>query len=372
MFDSLLRIIALTHKELLAVLKDRRSRMSLLIPPIVQGLVFGYAATYDLNHVPYAVLDQDRSAASRELLAGLDGSGVFERVADLHNSRDIQTFIDQRRALLVVQIDQNFERKLQLGQQADVQVIADGRNSNTAATASSYVTAVVNAFNDNWRRDHGLPAQVLTSTDRAWYNPNFETRWNMIPGLIGTLAMIQTLMLTAMSVAREREQGTFDQLLVTPFRPFEIMAGKAMPSMLVGITQATGVFLVAQLWFRIPFAGSIVTLFSGLVMFLLAAIGIGLLLSAVAATMQQAMLFSLLFIMPFSLLSGLTTPLSNMPSVLQYFTLINPLRYAIDIARRVYLEGAGLPLLTHDLWPLAVIAAITLSAASWMFGHRIT
>jgi ABC-2 type transport system permease protein len=372
MLEALLRIIALTRKELLAVLKDRRSRMSLLVPAVVQGLVFGYAATYDLNHVPYAVLDQDRSAASRQLLAGLDGSGVFERVADLHSVRDIRTYIDERRVLLVVQIKQDFERKLQQGQATDVQVIADGRNSNTAATASSYVTAVVGTFNDNWRADHGLPPQVLTSTDRAWYNPNLETRWNMIPGLIGTLAMLQTLMLTAMSVAREREQGTFDQLLVTPFRPFEIMAGKAMPSMLVGITQATAVFLVAQLWFRIPFAGSILTLYSGLVMFLLAAIGIGLLLSAVAATMQQAMLFSLLFIMPFSLLSGLTTPVSNMPSVLQYFTAINPLLYAIDIARRVYLEGVGLSLLTHDLWPLALIAAVTLSAAAWMFGHRIT
>ena len=372
MLDTLLRILALTRKELLAVLKDRRSRMSLLVPPIVQGLVFGYAATYDLNHVPYAVLDQDRSAASRELLAGLDGSGVFERVADLHSSSDIRTFIDERRALLVVQIEQDFERKLQLGRQSDVQLIADGRNSNTAATASSYVTAVVGTFNDNWRREHGVSAPVLRSTERAWYNPNLETRWNMIPGLIGTLAMIQTLMLTAMSVAREREQGTFDQLLVTPFRPFEIMAGKAMPSMLVGVTQATGVLLVAQVWFRIPFAGSLITLYSGLVMFLLAAVGIGLLLSSVAATMQQAMLFSLLFIMPFSLLSGLTTPVSNMPSVLQYFTAINPLRYAIDIARRVYLEGVGLPLLTHDLWPLALIAALTLSAASWMFGHRVT
>jgi len=372
MLEALLRIIALTRKELLAVLKDRRSRMSLLVPAIMQGLIFGYAATYDLNHVPYAALDQDRSAASRQLLAGLDGSGVFERVADLHSARDIRTYIDERRVLLVVQIKQDFERKLQQGQETNVQLIADGRNSNTAATASSYVTAVVGTFNDNWRRDHGLPPQVLTSTDRAWYNPNLETRWNMIPGLIGTLAMIQTLMLTAMSVAREREQGTFDQLLVTPFRPFEIMAGKALPSMLVGITQAAGVFLVAQLWFRIPFAGSIITLFSGLVMFLLAAIGIGLLLSAVAATMQQAMLSSLLFIMPFALLSGLTTPVSNMPSVLQYFTAINPLRYAIDIARRVYLEGVGLPLLTHDLWPLALIAAVTLSAASWMFGNRIT
>lgn len=372
MLDTLLRIIALTRKELLAVLKDRRSRMSLLVPAIVQGLVFGYAATYDLNHVPYAVLDQDRSSASRQLLAGLDGSGVFERVGDLRSPQDIRTYIDQRKALLIVQIPQDFERNLQLDKSVNVQVIADGRNSNTAATASGYVNAVVASFNERWRRDHGAPEAVLASTDRAWYNPNLETRWNMIPGLIGTLAMLQTLMLTAMSVAREREQGTFDQLLVTPFRPFEIMAGKALPSMLVGMTQATGVFLVAQLWFRIPFAGSIITLFAGLVMFLLAAIGIGLLLSAVAATMQQAMLFSLMFIMPFSLLSGLTTPVSNMPSVLQYFTAINPLRYAIDIARRVYLEGVGLPLLTHDLWPLALIAAVTLSAASWMFGNRVT
>lgn len=372
MLESLLRIIALTRKELLAVLKDRRSRMSLLIPAIVQGLVFGYAATYDLYHVPYAVLDQDHTAASRQLLAGLDGSGVFERVADLQSVRDIGTYIDRRRALLVIQIQQDFERKLQQGRAADVQVIADGRNSNTAATASSYVTAVVGAFTDSWRRDHGQPPEVLTSSDRAWYNPNLETRWNIIPGLIGTLSMLQTLMLTAMSVAREREQGTFDQLLVTPFRPYEIMAGKAIPCMLIGVVQATGVFLVAQVWFQIPFAGSVLTLYCGLLFFLLAAVGIGLLLSGVAATMQQAMLLSLLFIMPFSLLSGLTTPVSNMPSVLQYFTRINPLFYAIDIARRVYLEGVGLSLLTHDLWPLAVIAAITLSAASWMFGHRIT
>src|SRR5262249_33731428 len=151
--------------------------------------------------------------------------GVFKRVADLHGVQDISRYIDERKALLVVQIKQDFERQLQLGQTADVQVIADGRNSNTAATASSYITSVVGAFNARWREDHGLPPAVLTSTDRAWYNPNLETRWNIIPGLIGTLTMLQTLMLTAMSVAREREQGTFDQLLVTPFQPFEIMAG---------------------------------------------------------------------------------------------------------------------------------------------------
>jgi len=372
MLDALLRILALTRKELLAVLKDPRSRFSLLVPPLLQCLLFGYAATYDLNDVPYAVLNQDRSAASAALLARLDGSGVFHRVATLGGVADIQTFINQRRALLVIQIPQDFERRLLAGQPADVQVIADGRNSNTAGTAMGYVGAIVEAFNADWRQTHGqrgLPIRVAT---RAWYNPNLETRWNMIPGLIGTLTMLQTLLLAAMSVAREREQGTFDQLLVTPFRPVEIMAGKALPSMLVGTVQATSILLVAQLWFRIPFAGSFVTLYAGLSLFLLAAVGIGLLVSSVAATMQQAMLYSFVLVMPFTLLSGLTTPLSSMPKVLQHITLVNPLRYAIELVQRVYLEGAGLRLLLPDLWPLAAIAAVTQAAAAWMFRHRLT
>jgi ABC-2 type transport system permease protein len=371
MLDALLRIVALTRKELLAVLKDRRARLSLFIPPVVQALIFGYAATYDLNHVTYAVLDQDHSAASRQLLAGLDGSGVFERVANLQRAADIASLIDARSALLIVQINPQFERHLMSGQSPDIQLIADGRNSNTAGTAMGYVASIVQQFNARWGRDHGLPAAPVQIVTRAWYNPNLETRWFMIPGMIGTLTLIQTMMLTAMSVAREREQGTFDQLLVTPFRPYEIMAGKALPSMLVGTIQATGVLLVAQLWFHIPFAGSYLTLYSGLFLFLLAAVGIGLLISAVAATMQQAMLYSLLLIMPFSLLSGLTTPISSMPTAVRYLTAANPLSYAIDITRRVYLEGAGLDLLVADLWPLALIATLTLTAASWMFSNRM-
>ncbi|HUK02640.1 MAG TPA: ABC transporter permease [Steroidobacteraceae bacterium] len=368
---SLLRILALTRKELLAVLKDRRARFSLIIPPMMQTLIFGYAASYDLNHVPYAVLDQDRSAASRELIAGLDGSGLFERVGELRRESELNSFIDSRRALIVIQIGSDFERHLQAGQSADVQVIADGRNSNTAATAMSYVGEVVRRFNDSWRADHGLAPPSVNVEVRAWYNPNLETRWNMIPGMIGTLTMMQTLLLTAMSVAREREQGTFDQLLVTPFRPAEIMVGKALPAMMIGLTQATGVLLVAQLWFRIPFAGSFVTLYSGLILFVLAAVGIGLMLSSVAATMQQAMLFGFIIIMPFSLLSGLTTPLTNMPAALQALTAVNPLRYAIDIAQRVYLEGSTLASLTQDLFPLALIAAVTLTVASWLFRYRL-
>ena len=371
MLEAIFRILALTRKELLAVLKDPRGRFSLFFPPIIQCLIYGYAATYDLNDVPYAVLDQDHSAASTALVAKLDGSGIFRRVGNLRVTDEIRSTIDRREAIVVIQIGQNFERNLLAGRSANVQVIADGRNSNTAGTATGYVTEVVDGFNSQWRADHGLRDPPIRAMSRAWYNPNLETRWHMIPSLIGTLTLLQTLLLTAMSVAREREQGTFDQLLVTPYRPVEIMAGKSLPSILVGLVQATNVLLVAQVWFHIPFAGSFVTLYVGLILFLLAAVGMGLLISSIAGNMQQAMLFSFLVMMPFALLSGLTTPLSSMPKALQYATAVNPLRYAIDIAQRVYLEGTGLSRLTPDLWPLAVLALVTLSVASWMFRHRL-
>lgn len=371
MRDAFSRIMALAMKELLAVLKDPRSRLSLLIPPIVQCLIFGYAATYDLSNVPYAVLDQARSADSQELLAGLDGSGVFHRVANLDRASDIEKYINEQRAVLVVQIGQDFDRKLALGEPAIVQVIADGRNSNTAGLATSYVSAVVGSFNAKWQAAHGESEPAISVQTRAWYNPNLETRWAFIPSLIVTLTLNQGLLLTAMSVVREREDGTLDQLLVTPFTPSEIMIGKTLPSMLVATIQATNALLVAELWFRIPFAGSFVVLYAGILVFLLATVGIGLFVSSIAATMQQAMIYSMLAIMPFSLLSGLTTPISSMPATLQYITLVNPLRYAIDLARRVYLEGAGFGLIASDLWPMALIAVATLTAATLMFRLRV-
>lgn len=253
-----------------------------------------------------------------------------------------------------------------------MQIISDGRNSNTAATATAYVESTLEDFNNEWRSAHGLSGPPLRLITRAWFNPNFETRWNMLPALVGTLTLLSTLLLTALSVAREREQGTFDQLLVTPFRPAEIMAGKAVPFMMVGLVQATTILLVAQFWFKIPFEGSFSILYAGLTFFLMAAVGLGLLVSAFSATMQQAMLYSFVLIMPCTLLSGLTTPISNMPPLLQAATSINPLRYAIDMARRVYLEGAGIDLLLPDIFPMVLIGVITLSATAWLFRHWLT
>lgn len=369
--DSLRRIAALTRKELLAILKDPRSRVTLFVPPLLQCLIFGYAMNLDLNVIPYAAIDQDRSAASHELLARLDGSGIFLRVANLASPSEAAQSIDQRRVLLVVQIGQDFERRLDAGEAAPVQVIADGRNSNTGGTALAYFQTVVQGFDADWLSAHGQAPPTVQPVLRAWYNANLETRWNMVPALVGTLAFIQTVLLTALSVAREREQGTFDQLLVTPLRPAEIIFGKIIPSILVGLVQATNVLLVAQLWFHIPFQGSFLVLYAGLFLFLMAAVGLGLFISSIAQTMQQAMLYTFVTMMPFTLLSGLATPISSMPKALQVLTVANPLRWAIDIAHRVYLEGVGLDRLGSDLAPLAAIAAVTLTAASWMFQRRL-
>ena len=218
-------------------MNDPRSRFTVLGPPILQAMLFGYAATYDLNQVRYAVYDQDHSEASRQFLADMDGSGTFRRVANLRDQRDIGALIDSRRVLIVVQIGQDFERRLLLGQPADVQVIADGRNSNTAGTALNYIGTIADSFNASWRQTHGAPPPPVEAVPRTWYNPNLETRWFMIPGFIGMLTMVQMVIITAMSVAREREQGTFDQLLVTPFRPIKIMIGKSVPSIIIGLAQ---------------------------------------------------------------------------------------------------------------------------------------
>ncbi len=368
---TLWRIIALVRKELLAVLGDPKSRFSLIVPPILQCLIFGYAATYDLNHVPFAVLDQDRSGASRALIANVEGSGVFRRVATLDAAPQIAPVVDRQQALVVISIPRDFERDLEAGRVPVVQVIADGRNSNTAGIAQGYVGTILEGYMSDWRERRGLARPAIELTTRAWFNANLETRWNMIPSLIGTITMMMTMMLTAMSVAREREEGTFDQLLVTPYRPAEIMVGKALPAMLIGMCQATLILLVAQFWFQIPFAGSYGVLAVGLVLFVAASVGIGLFLSSLAGSMQQAMILSFVVLMPFQVLSGLTTSIGNMPEALQYLTLINPLRYAISIMHQVYLEGAGLAQLAPDLGALVALSAATLPVAAWMFRRRL-
>ncbi|HED1420145.1 TPA: ABC transporter permease [Kluyvera georgiana] len=367
-FATLAQIGALIRKEILALVKEPANRMLLLVPALMQSLLFGYGATYDLTNVPYAVLDQSRGAASIELLARLDGTGVFHRAATLTTPTQIAGVIDANDALVVLNIPSDFQQRLSAGQSAPLQVILDGRNSSTAGSASAYVGSIVASYNASL----GSGAPGISIERRAWFNPNLESRWNMMPGLIGALSMLQTLLIAALSVAREREQGTFDQLLVTPLTPFQILIGKAIPAILVGLLQSTIIFLVILFWFQIPMNGPVWLLYAGLIVFNIAAVGVGLSVSAVSLNMQQAMLYTFLLIMPLMLLSGLLTPVKNMPEVLQIVTYANPLRFGMSIVRRVYLEGAGFIDIWRDFIPLLAMGAISLPLAAWLFRNRLS
>jgi ABC-2 type transport system permease protein len=363
----LAQTLAMCRKEFLAILEDPATRAILFIPALVQALLFGYGATYDLHHVHYAVVDQSRSADSSEVLSRLDGTGVFERQATLASPDEISPLIDKEAVLLAIVIPSDFEQKLNQSEAAPLQVILDGRNSSTAGSAAAYISAIVTDL--NVARGRQPPIRIER---RAWYNPNLESRWTLMPALIAALSMLQTLLLAALSVAREREQGTFDQLLVTPLRPTQILIGKAIPAIIIGLIQSTIILLIIRFWFQVPMNGSYWLLYLGLFSFTIAAVGIGLSISALSLTMQQAMLYTFLIIMPLMLLSGLLTPVSNMPWLLQLFTYVNPLRFGIDMVRRIYLEGAGFHEIAFNFVPLLVIAGITLPLSAWLFRNRLS
>ncbi len=365
------RIFALIIKEFLALLRDPKSRVVTFVPPLIQLVVFGYAASFDLNDVPFAVYDQDRGEAAREVVAAFTGSPTMQLARVLHDDSEIQPLIDGREVLMVLRLEPRFTEKMLTGDSGALQILLDGRNSNTAQVALNYAGEIVAEFNQRWAREHGLqtpPAQLMM---RAWYNPNLESRWFFIPGVVGILCLVVTMVVTALSVAREREHGTFDQLLVTPLRPLEILIGKSTPAFIIGVVEATLVILIGHFWFQVPLIGDLTALYSGIVLFVLAAIGIGLMISSLAQTLQQAVLGAFLFMVPAVILSGFATPIANMPWLVQLLTYADPLRYFLVILRGVFLEGTPLDLLIDQLWPMAVIALVTLSSASWLFRHRI-
>ncbi|OYY73209.1 MAG: antibiotic ABC transporter permease [Gammaproteobacteria bacterium 28-57-27] len=365
------RIIALSIKEFQALLRDPRSRFVIIIPPLLQLLVFSFAATFDLNHVPLAVYNQDGSQAAQALIARFTGSQHFTLTAPIEREADIPQRINEQDALMVLNIGPRFEHHLLVDRPASVQIIIDGRNSNTAAIALGYASTIVQDFNTDWQQDHGLPALPSVMQTRAWFNPNLESRWFIIPGIVGLLMLVVVMVVTALSVAREREQGTFDQLLVTPLRPFEILVAKAIPGMVIGLLEATAIILLAVTVFAVPLHGSLLTLYTGIALFLLSATGVGLMISALSATLQQAVLGVFLFLVPAVILSGFATPIANMPPLVQDLTLINPLRYFMVILRSVFLEGSSFDGLIDQFWPLGVIGLSTLAFAGWLFRNRM-
>ena len=369
--DFFVRITSLVKKELLAVLRDKKSRMALIIPPIIQICIFGYAATMNVTRVPYAVLDKDGGESAAQYIADLEGTGIFRRQAAASTEKDIDRMIDNRKIVIGLTIPPDFSRNLQTGRPASLQLIADGRNANTAAIALGYAQQIASAFGADLAARNGGASPVEIET-RSWFNPNLITRWFIVPGLIAVLALINSILSGALSIAREREEGTFDQLLVAPYNPGEILLGKGIATVITGSMQAVFVVLVAMFWFRIPFQGSIWLLATAILLFIITATAIGLCISSFAQSLQQAIVGTFLLLVPMVMLSGFATPISSMPDIFQDLTLLNPMRYGLELIQRIFLEGAGF----LDLWPLfgaiLIVTAVSVFAAIFSFHHKIS
>lgn len=365
------RIAALVIKELLAILRDPRGRTVLIMPPLMQLVIFAFAATQEVRNVSLVVLDEDRGKWSFELVQRFRGSPTFEDVRYLNDLSAMRAAIDAQRAIVALHIQQNFSRDVEAGRPAQVQLILDGRQSNAAQIVLGYATSIIDRMNEDLAARESIAFAPAITVPRNWFNANLEYRWFTVPSLVGLLTMVIGLIVTALSVARERELGTFDQLLVSPLRPVEILVGKTVPALLIGIAEGTLIVSAAVLFFSVPFTGSLFLLYASMVVFLAAVIGVGLFISALSATQQQAILGAFAFASPAILLSGFVTPIENVPAWLQPLTQAIPLSHFLIVLRGVFLKAMPAETVFANTWPMALIAVFTLAGAAWFFRRRL-
>lgn len=372
---SFTRIVQMLRKEFIQTLRDPRMRWMLIGPPIIQMLVFGYAATLDVKHVELAVLDWDNTQESRDLIASFSASPYFDVKRYTTRREQLRDGIDRGDFLAALEIDSGFAQRLRNGQGATVQVLVDCSNSNTALVALGYLNEIGATFAERYQLDHmqRVAPQLVSfmpQTDlqaRPWFNEGLESRWYFVPGVIGNLTLIMVMMLTAFAVVREREIGTLEQVMVTPIRRWEFILGKTIPFFLIGCFDASVISLVGTLWFGVPFRGSLGVLAIGVIAFIFASLGLGLLISTVSVTQQQAMITSFFFNMPMITLSGFATPISSMPPFFQKLTYLNPMRYVMVVLRSVYLKGVGLDILWPQVAAMAGSAVLLLGISVLRF-----
>lgn len=357
------RIRTLIRKELIAVIRDRRVRFALFVPPVIQLFLFTFAATLDVKNATMGVLNRDGGEESVQLIQRFYGTKVFSHVIFLKNEEEIRPFLDEQRGLMVLSIDAQFSRDLAAKRPATVQLLLDGRKSNTAQIVAGYAATIIQQFRPKNQR--------AFTVSRTWFNPNRLYFWYNIPCLVATLSMLTCLVVTAQSVARERELGTFDQLLVSPLTPFEILMGKTIPGIMVGLIEGTVMLAAGTLLLGVPFTGSLILYYISLFIFVTSVSGIGLFVSSLAKTQQQAMLGVFIFMIPCILLSGFATPIENMPAWLQPFSYLFPLRYMLIISKGLFLKAMPAHIVFMQVWPLIIISCFTLTGAGWFFRRRL-
>ena len=368
------RIKRMLIKEFIQILRDPRMKGVLVLMPIVQAMVFGYAVSTDVSNVRTALFDLDSTVESRELVARFVDSGWFRIVDRVDTDARAQDLLDRGQVRAVIRMNAGFGEAVRNGRGAQLQVLVDGTNSNTAGLVLNYAGAVTGRYNEDvvaqrLARSPGAkpvaPAVVLES--RAWFNENLESRHFYVPGVIALIVLLVTLMLSSMAVVREKEIGTIEQIMVTPIRQVEFILGKTIPFALIAYLDVLLITGIAVFWFDVPIRGSLPLLFVATTLFLMSTIGIGLLISTVSRTQQQAMMSAFFFYFPAVLLSGFMFPIANMPTVVQWLTFANPLRYFLVIIRGIFLKGVGLPVLWEQMAALAVLGVAMLGLASLKF-----
>lgn len=364
-------------KEFKQIFRDPRMKTIIFISPMIQVLIFGYAATTDINHVPCAIYDLDNTKESREAITRFTYSGYFIPQAYINNDQEQRELIDQAKVNLVLRFNRGFAEDLQAGRSGIIQMIVDGTDSNTASVILSYADTIISRYNYNllYLRygfdpdKSGVPRVDLR--DRAWFNENLVSRNFYLPGVIAMIVTIMSLLLSAMAIVREKEIGTMEQLIVSPIKPIELILGKLAPFGVIALAQVVLITIVGVLWFHLPIRGSLVFLFISTLVYLLTTLGIGLFMSTLCSTQQEAMMSVFLFYFPATLLSGFAFPIANMPVVIQFITLFNPLRYYLEIVRSIFLKGIGIEILWRQLLTLLVIGIGVISLSSLRFRRRL-
>ena len=371
---SWLRIREMVRKEFIQLFRDKRSRPILVIAPLVQLLVFGYVVNYDIKDIRVALIDQSRTRESRLMNDAFIANKIF-RITHLPGSpRELEELLLTGKVDLGIKIPPDFSSRIRRGDTAALQILADGSMSNMASVRIAYTTMVLDRFNSELIQElygRELKYGKIDGRIRTWYNPNLDSQNFFVPGIVAFVVMLISLLMTSIAIIKERENGTMEQLIVTPLKPIELIIGKTIPYTIISLAQMVMGMLFALFWFEVPLAGSIPELFLATCLFLLSTLGVGLFISTVSKTQQQAMMTTFFFILPFFMLSGFVFPIANMPIVVQWLTYLNPLRYFLVIIRGIFLKGVGLQILWPQYVALAVLGSAVFAGAVGRFRKRL-
>lgn len=369
-----LRIRELVRKEFIQLFRDKKNRPLLIVAPLIQLLVFGYVVSTDVRTISVGLLDQSKTAESRRVIEAFSANPTFRIVFTAETPSQLESRLLERVVDIAIKIPPDLAKKIRHGQTADIQILADGSASNMASVRIAYTAAVIDRLNEEmipelypFRMEHGK----IDARTRPWYNPNLYSQNYFVPGIVAFLIMLLTLLFTSMAIIKEKEAGTMEQLIVTPLRPLELILGKTIPYIVISLSQMGAVTLFAVFWFQVPFAGNLLLLSFSTCLFLLSTLGMGLFISTISTTQQQAMMTTFFVILPAFMLSGFVFPISNMPTVIQWITFLNPLRYFLVIVRGIFLKGVGIDILWPQLLALLVLGGIVFTASVTRFKKRL-